>query len=488
MALLDLPASRPILSTFALLVVWILTCSAYRIWFHPLSHIPGPFVASLTSLWLYYHSYIGDEASIIDSLHHTHGSLVRVSPGEIDISDPDAVEPIYVKKGGFRKAECYANFDIDAHKTIFSIEDLDARAKRAKAVVPLFSTKMLRESEGIVRTCVGRLVGRLELEKDGSKGGAGRRGNVNLLDATRRLAIDVVSSHLFSRNYDSMSEEGELSVSAFVDTFVAVGRFFYLPGWVFQLVEMGLEKCFPDQKVETSMKQVDAFVDNLVRGTKRGSGSYAARLLDAGITPSEVKAQCKDLVFAGTDSTGMNVACLMRYLILHPEKHERLRQEVAVNAALGSEAKDFAALPYLAAVVKESLRLSMANPTRLPRLVPAAGWQFKGAYFPHNTIVGCAGYSLHFNPSVFPSPREFKPERWLDGAATDEMSKSWFAFGAGSRACIARNLAMVELHTAAAKVVESGVLEGARVVADGEIPIYEWFNSRVKGERIDVVW
>jgi cytochrome P450 len=324
MALLDLPATfvsfHPLLSIATLLVVFLLTRSVHRIWFHPLSHVPGPRVASLTSLWLYYHSYVGDEASVIDSLHQIYGSLVRVAPGEVDISDPDAVDAIYVKKGGFRKAECYANFDIDAHKTIFSVEDLNARAKRAKAVVPLFSTKMLRESQGIVRTCVDRLVERVRQEKERTENEKGKEAYVNLLDATRRLAIDVVSSHLFSRNYDSMSEEGELSVSAFVDTFVAVGRFFYLPGWVFQLVEMGLEKCFPDQKVETSMKQVDSFVDNLVKGTKKGSGSYAARLLDAGITPSEVKAQCKDLVFAGTDSTGMNAACLMRYLILHPKK------------------------------------------------------------------------------------------------------------------------------------------------------------------------
>lgn len=90
------------------------------------------------------------------------------------------------------------------------------------------------------------------------------------------------------------------------------------------------------------------------------------------------------------------------------------------------------------------------------------------------------------NPNCFPDPRSFKPERWLD--ATSEVSKNWFAFGAGSRACIARNLATVELVLATERVVRSGILEAASAVQQGEIQIYEWFNSKVKDEKIELVW
>lgn len=129
----------------------------------------------------------------------------------------------------------------------------------------------------------------------------------------------------------------------------------------------------------------------------------------------------------------------------------------------------------------------MANPTRLPRIVPPSGWTFKDTYFPPGTILGCAAYSLHFDRSIFPDPYSFNPERWLDKDVADEMSKSWFAFGAGSRACIARNLATVELLLAVEKIAECRVLERARSV-QCKVFIYEWFNSRVKGEKIEVVW
>lgn len=171
---------------------------------------------------------------------------------------------------------------------------------------------------------------------------------------------------------------------------------------------------------------------------------------------------------------------------MHPEKYERLKQEVASNAALGADTEDLQALPYLTAVVKEGLRVSMANPTRLPRVVPTGGWTFKGTLFPAGSIVGCSGYELHFNADVFTEPRKFIPERWLE--PTEAMFKYWFAFGAGSRACIARNLATLELHLATERLASSKVFDGGRPVVSKDVEIYEWFNSKVKGEKIEIVW
>ncbi|KAH7072517.1 cytochrome P450 [Paraphoma chrysanthemicola] len=471
--------AHPVLSVTLLTFAFLTVRAFHRILLHPLAGVPGPFLAKVTSLWLHYHAYVGDEASAIHKYHIAYGPYIRVSPNEVDISDADAIQAVYVSKGGFPKAACYANFDIDGHKTIFSTTDHEHRAVRAKAVVPLFSTKALRENEAAIWGCVDRMIERLQSDSKTKR-------PVNVLNLTRSLAVDAVSTHLFSENYDGVSEQGPtLSVSAFVDAFVAVGRFFYLPNVVFVWLEWAITKWQADREVDDSMMIVDKFVSNLVTNTTSKSLTYPGRLLAAGMSDSETKAQCKDLVFAGTDSTGMNLATIIRNLTIYPEKYERLKAEVGDNIARGTATQEVQALPYLNAVVKEALRISMANPTRLPHVVPHGGWTFKGTYFPAGTLVGCSGYELHFNPSIFASPREFVPERWLN--PTEEMTKYWFAFGAGSRACIARNLATLELQFATERLARSNVLEGARVVQD-EIEIYEWFNSKVKGEKIDLVW
>lgn len=101
--------------------------------------------------------------------------------------------------------------------------------------------------------------------------------------------------------------------------------------------------------------------------------------------------------------------------------------------------------------------------------------------------MGCSAYELHFNENVFPNASSFQPERWFEGNITAEANKYWFAFGAGSRACIARNLSNTELYMGTERLVESDVLRGASACQE-KIEIFEWFNSSVKGEKIELIW
>lgn len=207
-----------------------------------------------------------------------------------------------------------SSFDIDNHKTIFSTTDTAYRTPRAKAVVPMFSTASIRNSTTALYGCVDRMVSRLQ-----SEAATGRP--VNILNLTRSLAVDAVSTHLFQLNYNGTSENSSrLSVSAFVDAFVAVGRFFYLPNVAFIWLEWAVEVFMPDEHTKASMEVVDKFVNNLVDQTEKGSTNYPGRMMDLGLEKSEIKSQCKDLIFAGTDSTGMNLASICRFLALSPQR------------------------------------------------------------------------------------------------------------------------------------------------------------------------
>jgi cytochrome P450 len=308
--------THPLIVLLFLPGVLLALTATYRVFFHPLAHIPGPVLPKISSLWLYYHAYIGDEATVIHAAHAAYGPLVRVAPNEVDISDADAIAPIYVTRGGFAKAPCYGNFDIDGHKTIFSTTDADYRAPRARAVAPLFATKCLRasENEAALSGCVERLVSRMADEARSGR-------PVNVLNLARSLAVDAVSTHLFQTNYNGTAEKGaRLSVSAFVDAFVAVGRFFYLPAAVFAALDQAIAWLYPDERTSASMEVVDRFVSHLVDTTPSDALNFPGRLLGLGLERAEVKAQCKDLIFAGTDSTGMNLATICRQLAMHPDK------------------------------------------------------------------------------------------------------------------------------------------------------------------------
>lgn len=108
-------------------------------------------------------------------------------------------------------------------------------------------------------------------------------------------------------------------------------------------------------------------------------------------------------------------------------------------------------------------------------------------YLPAGIIVSVQLHTMHHNPAVFTDPHEFKPERWLESppGQLEKMSRDFIPFSLGSRACIARNLAMMELNMACAAILEGEVLDGATNVGD-KIEILEWFNSKVQGERIEI--
>lgn len=467
-------SSHPILALTGLLAVFAL----YRLLRQPLRLIPGPFLTSVSSLPLYYHSYIGDECSWIDSLHARHGPVLRIAPNEVSIADGAALNTVYVEKGGFRKAKCYSNFDIEGHPSIFSAIDPVHRATRAKLVVPMFAMATVRsKATPVLEAGAARFVDRV-------KAGAASGQPVNVLNIARCLAVDSVTGYLFEKSYNGLEEakDDRLSASPFVDAFVAVGRFFLLPNPVFLMLEKLAAKFFADKHVDDSMNLVHDFVTQCTEAADpEADDTYQARMLRAGISKHEVAAQLMDLMFAGTDSTAMALGTICFHLARNKEQYKRLHDEVTSNSAASVDPQT---LPYLRGVIREGLRLGRANPTRFPREVPAGGWSFRGYRLPAGTNVGVQNMSLHFG-ATFKNAASFVPERWQD--ATPEMQRDYFPFGLGNRACIAQNLATTELFIAVRRIIESDVLRHAGAV-ESEIEILQWFNSKVKNERIDLIW
>jgi hypothetical protein len=114
--------------------------------------------------------------------------------------------------------------------------------------------------------------------------------------------------------------------------------------------------------------------------------------------------------------------------------------------------------------------------------VPAGGWKYKSYSFPEGTSVGISAWQLHQEESIFPNPLSFDPERWLEPNVTDDMLNNFFAFGKGTRACIAQNLGTAEVTLAIWKVVEKDMLRGARVIDnDGKGGEFRFCNGLIVG-------
>jgi cytochrome P450 len=93
-------------------------------------------------------------------------------------------------------------------------------------------------------------------------------------------------------------------------------------------------------------------------------------------------------------------------------------------------------LPYLTACIEENLRITAGIPHRLARMAPKQGLTFHEWDIPAGTPVSMSIYLIHrMNPTIFPQPDEYIPERWLSPNAKS-LKKYLVPFGKGPRACL----------------------------------------------------
>jgi cytochrome P450 len=128
--------------------------------------------------------------------------------------------------------------------------------------------------------------------------------------------------------------------------------------------------------------------------------------------------------------TSTSLAWAFERLLRHPEKLERLREEL----------RDGDEEEYLDAVVKETLRLCPPVPVVVRRL--RAATRLGGHLVPAGTVVAPSVYLMHRREDVYPDPGSFLPERFV-GQATGTYT--WIPFGGGVRRCLAASFAMQEM-------------------------------------------
>lgn len=108
-------------------------------------------------------------------------------------------------------------------------------------------------------------------------------------------------------------------------------------------------------------------------------------------------------------------------------------------------------LKYLNVVIEEGLRLFPPLAIGLPRESPGA--VVDGHYIPQGTTVSVENFSMSYDPRYWEDPKAFKPERWLVGLGADRPSEAHHPFSEGTRSCIGKNLAYLEMRILLANLV-----------------------------------
>ncbi|GFF89445.1 isotrichodermin C-15 hydroxylase [Aspergillus udagawae] len=467
-----------VISIFALkgllLSLIALSCTAagifvHRLFFHPLAKYPGPWLAKITNLHAGYHAWRGDLHIDMWRCHEKYGDFVRYGPNSLLVNTAAGLQDIYAHGKNFKKAQRYAAMVHRAPNTL-TVIDKKKHGKKRRVISQGFSDAALKSHELVILEQIEHLCTQLKAGKGGQAVPVGVWSPPkNMGRMTDYFAFDVMSNIIFGVPWSTLRSPTYRFVPEVIEkSNVRVGTLAQLP----ELSLFRLDKyLFPEaiKARDIFIKFVDEMLTQGIQAAaKTGKGVFAtlanAKDPETGLPlrNRELGGESATLIVAGTDTTSTAMAACFFYLSRNRAAYERAAAEVR-NAFQSSEEIRMGAqmnqCTFLRACIDESMRMSPSAASSLWREAEEAGATVDGQYIPPGVDVGTCIYSIHHNPSYYPQPFSFKPERWIASECRAVqgdvgLARSAFnPFSIGPRSCIGKSLAYVELHLALANVL-----------------------------------
>jgi cytochrome P450 len=400
----------------------------YNLFFDPLRDIPGPFWARLSRLWELKMAFSGRMHETLVELHQTHGMfpskltlrphpplqsslivvgpVVRVGPNTYSFSQPEDVATIYSASASktFPKSNFYNTSGDPARPNIFSMTSEKQHTQRKRKLAGLYNMSTMVHYEAAVDAVNSIL-------KQKFSGLAESADAVNLPELMQFYAFDVIgqiSVSPASHNTCSYSSVltcfvhidrtfGMIEAGRDIDDFVAitkeallymgtVGLFAEMhPLFVWwnklsggrnagvaleKLAKKSLEKAGKQGISNEGASRSDPFVSKLIRMHEGGTVGTDDMIDSIGAN-----------IAAGSDTTAITLSAAFYHLYRNPDILAKLRAEIDGRPDPISF-EESQQMPYLQAVINETLRIHPAVGYLLRRKVPQGGSCLAGRQFP----------------------------------------------------------------------------------------------------------
>jgi cytochrome P450 len=240
----------------------------------------------------------------------------------------------------------------------------------------------------------------------------------------------------------------------------------------------------------TRFRRVVAEVIAAARAEGKDHGDVLSMLLRArdegtgeGMSDQQVHDEVVTILTAGSETTAVALAWFFHELGQHPEIEQRFHAEIDQVLAgrpvgdLGLD--DIPRLEYTDRIISEVLR-------KYPLLIlmrrARTDLDLGSVRIPRGTEVALSQYAIHHDPSLYPEPARFDPDRWLPDRATRLPNGAFIPFGAGVRHCPGHSFARTEIAIVAATVAARW-----RLVPVAGKPVHPKLSTTMRPNRLPMV-
>ncbi|KAK8022393.1 hypothetical protein PG993_013160 [Apiospora rasikravindrae] len=414
----------------------------YGCFLHPISHVPGPFLAKFSPLWIMRALYRMRFNSELQALHQKYGPAVRIGPNEVSFASLEAETTIYAKQedGRFSKDGTFLTLFSDLvlnAPTLITIPDPALHRRLHKVIEQAFTSQARAKQEPIQKLHIDMAISEID-------GIVEKGGTMDLADTLETMFWEIIGDLAFGEplmsgkrpTYESLKQRGKASMPMIE----ALSFCLTMPGiaQALQLVRGLITAVTPSSQLSKLVPCVERqdgredFLTAIMGSEKQGL------TLDADAFFSNAMG----LTLAGYQTTATTLAATFYHVLRYPDAYGRLCAEV--RSSLASEdditGERLARLPFLNAC----------------RTAPEG--TIAGLYIPAGTIVSADLYTIQRSPENFADPAAFRPERWLDGAEKSaefqaDNPTAYRPFLIGTRACIGRHMAQQSIRLIVASLL-----------------------------------
>ncbi|ESR55070.1 hypothetical protein CICLE_v10019811mg [Citrus x clementina] len=298
-------------------------------------------------------------------------------------------------------------------------------------------------------------------------------GSVNITDELLKFTNNIISQMMLSIRCSGKGGQAEECRTLAREVTEIFGEFNISDViWVFKSFDIqGFRRRFKDIH-----RRFDSLLENIItnreklRKEKKESEEKVKDLLDIlldvlenqnseiKLTRDHIKALFLDFLTAGTDTSSMTVEWALAELINHPMVLQKAQQEIdqVVGRNRLVQESDVPHLPYIQVIIKESFRIHPPIPLLNRRALEDC--KIGNYIIPKGTLLFVNLWSMGRDPETWKNPLEFQPERFLSESNSEidvrGLHYRLLPFGTGRRGCPGLSLAMQELPTTLAAMIQ----------------------------------
>ncbi|KAH8424126.1 cytochrome P450 [Aspergillus melleus] len=374
----------------------------------------------------------------VQELHKKYGPIVRITPDEVHFDDPEIIDAIFPQGGRKTDKPTWLHTRTGTPDSIFSTIHHDQHRQRRNAVSSFFSPASVHRLENILKENLGTLLKRLD-----QHGRAQEIVPVHYI--FKALASDLITYYSFDQclNLLDAPDYGKVGFDASDELFMLthmgkvfpwlMGLFTSAPRWIVNIL-------FPHM---IDMRDRRDWWIDAVRDIRRSpdpqrikrtifEGILSSKLPDSDKTDARMAGEAQLVVFAGEGTTAWTMHAALFQILANPSVCAALKAELnTLNspsadgvAALG----EVEALPYLSAIIQETIRCHPGVLSRQMRVSPEVPIVYTDPAtaieysVPPGTVYSMSPMDVHMNPDYFEDPYTFRPERWNENPKLSRMA------------------------------------------------------------------